>query len=66
MDGAAVFYLGHQVKKFDDFDAAYNFISNKNNIMTLTRKENVEKPIEINIIKEFSVGKDIYYFFMAK
>jgi 4-amino-4-deoxy-L-arabinose transferase-like glycosyltransferase len=66
LDGAAVFYLGQQIVKFNDFNAAHEFMQKDDKAVIITRIENVEKITDITIIKNFNIGKDSVVIFTDK
>ncbi len=66
LDGAAVFYLGQRVEKFDKFEEAGEYLHTNNKIMIITVKENIEKNADINIIKDFNIGNDVIVIFTDK
>ena len=66
LDGAAVFYLKQRVTKLNDFEAAHELLHKSDKIIIITRKENIEKIQDINIIKNFNIGNDTIVFFTDK
>ena len=63
IDGAAVFYLGQNVKDFEDFESMREFTHEDNKLVTIASKQIIENNPDINIIKEFDIGKDTYVIF---
>jgi len=66
LDGAAVFYLGQDIKDFNDYDVAYNFIQNTEKAMIIADQKIVKRVQDINIIKDFRIDKKIFIIFKAK
>jgi 4-amino-4-deoxy-L-arabinose transferase-like glycosyltransferase len=66
LDGAAVFYLGECIPRFNSLEAAREFLNSGENKMVMTREENIEKNHGICIINSFNIGNKNVVFFNAK
>lgn len=66
LDGAAVFYLGRDIKDFKDYDVAYKFIKNTDKAMIIADQKIVKNIQGINIIKDFRIDNEIFIIFKTK
>jgi len=58
LDGAAVFYLGGRIPRFDDIEAVKKFMNSGKKTMVITRVGNIDNIPDIRIIKSFNIGNN--------
>jgi len=66
LDGAAVFYLRVCIPRFDCLEAVQELTNSDENIMVITRVENIDNIPDIRTIKNFNIGNKTYVIFRAK
>ena len=66
LDGAAVFYLGECIPRFNSLKEAQEFLNSGENKMVITREENIEKNNNIHIINSFNIDNKNVVIFTAK
>jgi 4-amino-4-deoxy-L-arabinose transferase-like glycosyltransferase len=66
LDGAAVFYLGECVPRFDSFEAVNEFVNSGKKTMVITREENIEENPDIRIINSFDIDNKTVVIFTSK
>ena len=66
LDGAAAFYLGECIPRFENLEAAQEFLNSGKEKMVITREENIEKDQDICIINSFNIDNKNVIIFAAK
>ncbi len=66
LEGAASFYFGECIPRFNSLDAAHEFLNSGENKMVITREENIEKDHDIYIINSFNIGSNTVVVFTDK
>ena len=66
LDGAAVFYLGECIPRFNSFEAVNEFVNSGKKTMVITRAENIENNPDICIINSFDIDNKTIVIFTSK